>query len=364
MNRHSKPRIAGLAIAVVLAVRCAPGVAADASGTSAATPTQRPLHAYSPHLRAVKVVAPTHLPVSDGAAQGQLALYASVDLMQPQPQIVRAVVVVHGKLRNADRYFQTMQRAQARAGVPAASTLIVAPQFLATLDVAPNHVTDDVLRWNADDWMAGEPGAGPAPVSSYAALDSLLAQLSNRTRFPNLKEVVFAGHSGGAQVVQRYAVASRGIAALDAGDAYFDGERPNLDNATDQASPHFARYSGLPCTGFDDWKYGMKNRPPYLADRDPRALENAYVQRDITYLVGGEDDDPAHPALDKTCSAELQGPQRIARACNYHAYLQMRHPSAFHQPLYIVPGVGHDESRMLTSVCALHAMFGAPGCDQ
>jgi pimeloyl-ACP methyl ester carboxylesterase len=244
------------------------------------------------------------------------------------------VVVVHGKLRNADRYFQTMQRAASSAGVSESATLI--------------------------------------------ALDSLLAQLSDRTRFPNLKEVVFAGHSGGGQVIQRYAVASKGVALQEAGAkpltirylvanpssyAYFDDERP-VDNATDSTPPRFARYGGSPCAGFDEWKYGMQNRPPYLAERDSKALEEAYVKRDVTYLIGGADDNPAQAALDKSCPAEVQGPQRLVRARNYYAYLQMRHPSAFSQRFYTVPGVGHNESKMLTSVCALHVMFGAPGCDQ
>jgi hypothetical protein len=29
-----------------------------------------------------------------------------------------------------------------------------------------------------------------------------------------------------------------------------------------------------------------------------------------------------------------------------------------------VPGVGHNGARMLTSVCALAAMFDTPGCEQ
>jgi len=226
--------------------------------------------------------------------------------------------------------------------------------------------------------MAGSPAAQPAPVSSYAALDSLLAQLSDRARFPNLREIVFAGHSGGAQVIQRYALASHGtvtdetkgkpltiryLAANPSSYAYFDDERP-LGNATDQAPPRFARYSGSSCAGFDDWKYGMKKRPPYMAGRDPRSLEEAYVQRDITYLIGGADDDPAQNALDVSCPAEVQGPDRLTRARIYYAYLQMRHPSITGQRLDIVPGVGHQESRMLTSACALHVMFGASGCNQ
>jgi hypothetical protein len=188
MNRHSTMQTLGLALtfAATLAVQCnasaAATVASDVDAGSAPA-VQAALQAHTTHLHAVKAVSPTHLLVSDGNAQGQLALYASADLTQPQPRIVRAVVVVHGRLRNADRYFQTMQRAAASAGVSGSGTLIVAPQFLAMRDVAPNHIPADVLRWHSNGWMAGNPAAGPAPVSSYAALDSLLAQLADRTRF-------------------------------------------------------------------------------------------------------------------------------------------------------------------------------------
>jgi hypothetical protein len=34
------------------------------------------------------------------------------------------------------------------------------------------------------------------------------------------------------------------------------------------------------------------------------------------------------------------------------------------QRFHIVPGVGHDGARMLTSVCALSAMFDTQGCEQ
>jgi hypothetical protein len=38
--------------------------------------------------------------------------------------------------------------------------------------------------------------------------------LADRSLFPNLKAVVLAGHSGGGQLVQRYAVVGKAAAAL------------------------------------------------------------------------------------------------------------------------------------------------------
>jgi hypothetical protein len=66
--------------------------------------------------------------------------------------------------------------------------------------------------------------------------------------------------------------------------------------------------------------------------------------------------DPQHPALDKSCSGEAQGPYRLARGRAYASYLQLRHPG-FKASVHEVPGVGHDGDRMLGSACGLAALF-------
>jgi hypothetical protein len=40
------------------------------------------------------------------------------------------------------------------------------------------------------------------------------------------------------------------------------------------------------------------------------ALEQTYVARKVIYLLGALDTNPNHPALDKTCMAEAEGPYR------------------------------------------------------
>jgi hypothetical protein len=139
--------------------------------------------------------------------------------------------------------------------------------------------------------------------------------------------------------------------------AYFDAQRPDA-----QGKP--APFNAAECASFNQWKYGMDNRPAYLNDRTPAQLEAAYVTRRVDYLVGGADDDPKQAALDLSCGAEAQGAQRVARAEGYYGYLLLRHPSGLNQSFHVVPGVGHNGARMLTSECALAAMFGTQGCDK
>jgi pimeloyl-ACP methyl ester carboxylesterase len=320
------------------------------------------------HLKPVKTIAASRLVIDTPQGHAQFPLFLSDDWSVAQPQVTRAVIVIHGKLRNADVYFRTAQNARDAAHAEVASTLLIAPQFLATLDTRAHGEAADLLRWRGDAWMGGEAARGPLSISSYAVLDAIVAHLADRSMFPNLQHVVFAGHSGGAQVVQRYALAARSMATLtDEGIdvrfvvaspstyAWFDALRPDAQGV---ARP----FDAALCPGFNRWKYGMDDRPPYLDDRTPAQLEATYAARRIDYLVGGADDDPQQSALDRSCAAEAQGPQRVARAQAFYRYMQSRHPDGSTQHFHVVPGVGHDGARMLTSVCALAAMFDTAGC--
>ncbi len=293
---------------------------------------------------------------------GQLALYSEVDLGQPHPGITRAIVIFHGLHRNAAGYLHDVEEARTKAGAPGDHTLLIAPQFLNEDDVHKHKLSSDVLRWRRAQWEAGEPAVRPAPISSFDAIDAVLARLSDRTLFPNLREIVLAGHSGGGQIVQRYAVAGRQIAAVEtAGIAlryvvanpssyvYFDGYRP---------APLVARA----CAKFNEWKYGLDGTPPYLGSISASALETAYVSRRVTYLLGADDDDPNGPDIDQTCAGEAQGPDRLRRGANYFKYLQSRHRAGLEHRVLLVPGVAHNARKMFTSTCGIDALFNTETC--
>lgn len=314
----------------------------------------------APNRRPVSVVADDRI---DVGGRGVLPLYVSRPWSRPQSDVTRAVLVLHGRLRNADVYYDTAKKAQAAAGAAGATTLLVVPQFLADIDVDAHHLPSEVLRWTLTGWHGGDAATGPQPVSSFEALDAILAHLADRSLFPSLTDVVIAGHSGGAQVVQRYAIAGRGEAALTqrhvavryvvanpSSYAYFSADRP---------APAIA----ATCPGYDDWKYGMAARPPYLAAATPAELESTYVNRRVIYLLGTRDTDPAHPALDKTCMAEAQGPTRYVRGHSYAAAMAARAGATPNHQLWDVVGVGHNGDKMLTSSCGLQALFDLPGCE-
>ncbi|TYL90715.1 alpha/beta hydrolase [Bradyrhizobium rifense] len=310
----------------------------------------------APNNKPVKVVADARLPVG---GQGTLPLYLSSDWSMPLPAISRAIIVLHGRLRNADEYYISAHTAQVAAGDDGKSALMIVPQFLAEVDIEAHKLPADTLRWSLVGWEGGDAALGPNPVSSFEALDAILAKLSDRRVFPNLKQVVVAGHSGGGQVAQRYAIAGKGEAMLSrqhidiryvvanpSSYAYFSKERPVAAIAAS-------------CAGYDNWKYGMDGRPPYLADVTPAALEQRYVERDVIYLLGTLD---TKPAADKSCMGEAQGPSRYARGHAYADAMAKRNQGTPNHRVWDVAGVGHDGDKMLTSKCGLAALFDSPGC--
>lgn len=318
----------------------------------------------SPHAVARAKPAPEFAPQSLEVAPGaRLPLHVSRDWSKPLPDVDRAVIVLHGLSRNASTYYRTGLAAQSAAGEAGRSTLIIAPQFVDPLDVETFGVAADVLRFTPGGWESGDSALGPAPISSFAALDAVLARLADRTRFANLKTVVLAGHSGGAQLAQRYAIVGHGAAQLaqagvalrfvianPSSYAYFDAERP---------APSIA----ASCPRFNDWKYGLQRLPAYAAGRSPAELEQGYVAARVIYLLGTRDNDPEHPVLDRSCMGLAQGPDRWSRGQAYAAAMRARDHGTPNHVLHEVRGVGHDGRAMLTSACGLAALFDRPGCE-
>lgn len=323
----------------------------------------------APNERPVAVVASRYLNVATHAGSGTVPVFANGDWLAPTRDVKRAVILIHGRLRNADTYFHLAERACALAGGDAADTLLIVPQFLATADVSAHALPPSTLHWEWTSWMGGDNAEGPAPLSSFDVLDAILQTLASREQFASLTEVVIAGHSGGAQVVQRYAVVTRGEAPLVARGialryvvanpssyVYFDAMRPT-------ASGDFAAFDATACPSFNRWKYGLEDLPAYASSGEGAgfadALESRYARRDVTVLLGGADCDPRHPALDRSCAAQSQGEHRLERGLAYARYMASRHPegTAKHRT-FVIDGVGHNAEGVFASVHGLAALFG------
>lgn len=332
-------------------------------------PNERPVETVA---RSFLTVDATHcVPVYASSAWSSCAVASTVDT---------ALIILHGRLRNADAYYASALRAVKAAGRSLDNTVVVVPQYLAHADIERHNLPSNVLHWEWTSWMGGDTSLGPVPVSSFEVLDAIVEQIATAGRFPSLRQVIIAGHSGGAQVVHRYAVVTRVGAVLathrlrarfvianPSSYVYFDDQRPCADGV-------FVPFDASRCPAFNHWKYGPKAVPKYIGDRDFALLEREYMRRDVWYLLGEHDCSPTHPALDVSCAAMAQGPHRLARGQYYFRYLQRRHANtragitdtmaspddarqiAHH--LEVVPGVGHDGDSMLTSEEGVAALFG------
>jgi len=306
-------------------------------------------------------IAPGRLLVQTAAGQGALPLQLSADWTRASPDVEQVLIFVPDESRNADAALRIAQSVRYAGGEQARNTLLAVAQFLTDADVRTHHAPADVLHWSAAGWIDGDVAQGPAPISSFAVLDAMLAQLDDPTRFPALRRVVLVGHAAGAQLVQRYAVVGQSASALirrgivvryvvanASSYLWFGDNRPDTANAA-------------ACSDADRWRYGLRGAPAYV-QQDAAALEERYIRRDVIYLLGEADSDPAQRSLDTSCAAEAQGPTRYARGMHYLFGLELRHPNLVRHRVLSVWGIGHDAGSMFVSPCGLAALFERPGC--
>lgn len=369
------PRIAVLAAAVLS--MCAAGTAwADGPVDSikqvaAASRGKKP--GKDTEAASAPAPAPTgRFVVRTTAGVGDMPVYAwpaqAVDALNHSgipSTATRAVIVVHGIRRNAAEELADVQRAM---GKDRDNVILIAPRFSEPADLSSGGSSDRVLTWRKGNWSDGEPATGPAAISSFDVLDEMLMALSDRAQFPALRQIVVAGFSAGGQLVQRYAAVGSVFAAVErtgvtlrwvVGDPgsllYFDDIRPT-------ARGGFAPFRAAACPAFNQWKYGFEQAPDYAANRNVQWLASDYAQRDVVYLLGGNDTNALHPALDKSCEGEAQGVHRYARLRNFIGYMKAREPQRLVHRWGVAPGAGHSAGQVYTSACGKAALFDAPGC--
>jgi hypothetical protein len=298
------------------------------------------------------------VPDSAGVGAGLLVCHASRRLDGPHHDADRLLVIVHGALRDSDRY---LQHALAAAEPVGSRTLIVAPQFLADVDLrAHPEAPDGALYWDVEGWKGGETAAGPVALSSFAAMDSLLSQLTRLCRPVRGRQlaVIIVGNSAGGQFVNRYAAVGmppdvqaadgirvRFVIANPSTYLYFSPERPVLVPDGSRANR---------------WRYGFDNAPSYVRISAQQSLER-YLGRDVTIVLGAKDSDSAALLLEVSPPAMAQGRNRLDRGIRYHAHVRQIASAAGlaagHQ-LIQLPGVGHAAGDVLITPQARNAMFG------
>jgi pimeloyl-ACP methyl ester carboxylesterase len=310
----------------------------------------------------------------------RVLVYRSYPLEKRNNQIVSALVMVHGGLRNAEDQFTNELAASFLSG-HLSDVILIAPRFAS--NTAPEWCHDKLgeqeANWicedsRADSWRNGMPAIGNAKLTSFDIADEIVRRLADKKVFPNLKHIVIAGHSGGGQFALRYAMANQvhdtGVTlsyVVSNPDAfvYLDGLRPTpAAYPPAAAGPRFippnpneaftpfsdARH----CATFNDWQYGLRNRAGYTATQTDEQLKRQLTSRTVTYLLGSGDM-LQFGGFDDSCPAMAQGPTRLARGLAYAKYITELH-GAKHQAV-VVEGCGHNDRCIFTAKQALPLLF-------
>jgi hypothetical protein len=273
------------------------------------------------------------------------------------------VIVVHGALRDSDRYLASAQHA---ARLACSDALIVAPQFLADVDraagdrAAGDQVAGDragdALYWQVEGWKGGYPALGPSPLSSFGAMDSLLGRLAPEPG-PD-PAVVIVGNSAGGQFVNRYAAVGRGPDALAA-----RGLPVRFVVANPSTYLYFSRERPVAVPGgapVNDWRYGFDRAPGYV-DADPRRSLERYLARDVTIVLGTLDHDGASLLFEVSPAAMAQGANRLDRGLRYDQHVRGLARAAglpFRHRLVRLAGVGHTAADVLAAPQTRAIVFG------
>jgi pimeloyl-ACP methyl ester carboxylesterase len=321
----------------------------------------------------------------------RLLAYSSYPLDGRNESVTRAFILLHGTSRDAGDHFQTALAAAFLADA-LNNTVIIAPRFAASSGDTGNgggSCRDALAQGEADwscevqrpnSWRSGGGELGGKGLTSYDYIDELLRLLSRREIFPNLRAIVFAGHSAGAQFVIRYQMSNRiheklGIpvsylVANSSAYPYLDQLRPtasaqprniasaapgyNPPPASDPPAPFAPFGDARNCTAFDEWPYGLRNRVGYSSRIEDAQLKNQIVARPVTFLLGGYDILPL-AGFDGSCPAMAQGPTRLARGLAFSRYLHEQYQG---QPsVVVVPLCGHNARCMFTSSNVLPLLF-------
>ena len=229
-------------------------------------------------------------------------------------------------------------------------TLVLAPWFK-TEDDGP---AGDELYWSEDPedgWSTGDNSLDGSDFSSFSVVDRLMVIISKR--FPNVSEVVIAGHGMGAAFAQRYA----GIGAelnlrCDIKVRYVVSNPGSYALPTSQRS---GSTSG--CVGtYDKYPYGISDVPAVLPYASSLSLSTSDIQQNLVgrnvFLLLGTGDN----ATQGNCERASQSQNRFERGMNYGDSIKAFNCGA-QTTVTTVLGVGHEQNEMFTSMQGVSALF-------
>lgn len=263
-----------------------------------------------------KITAPegsifTSIPVGDGGEE--IAAFWSD---KPDNSSAKhAFIMIHGRLRDGDAYWETMNTILQKAiddKYPGASddSIVVAPQFFST-KYNKGQFGKHIMAWgDVNAWQAGEGATHPSKtkLTSFDAMDALVDEFLDSSKYPKMQNITVVGHGGGGQLGQRYAMVAKSPSNTDIHIRYIHGDPSSCAYFT-KHRPKSVQDSELPkkssCKEYNTWRYGFDNFTG-TADglKTPKQYFQQYISRDVISIVGYED---VKASGDTYCMARIQG---------------------------------------------------------
>ena len=241
-------------------------------------------------------------------------------------------------------------------GINRDEILIAAPTWFSTNDASAGAAQPTDLVFQGGNWATGVSSAGPngEAISSFEALDDLVNKFFDKSTYPNVQQVVIAGHSLGGSFTQHYAMLRKSNAAQDGQMSYFVG---NPGSYVWPTSNRPVSNPGGNCAGTaDQWQYGLQDLPPYgQGQGSVDSIASRYYGRNVMYALGLSDNEGG----DSHCEAQYQGTSHLTRGQNFQRELQSANngnvPSS--QQFNYVPNVAHEDYLIFSDPNSQHFLF-------
>lgn len=314
--------------------------------------------------------------ITYGGSPARSMVYSTYSLDTYNPNVTRALIMVHGALRNADHYFRTATAAAFLDGA-LQNTIVIAPHLIDHRDQPRKN--EVVWAEGRVNWRDGGKSINYPNLYSFDFVDNLVRKLANKKVFPNLTQIVIAGHSAGGQYVDRYAMSNkvdgsvRGVELsyvvadpstyawptadrpLPVGDADpVDAYKEAMDGVTVNTNFKYGPYDAGKDPTYNLWPMGLEKRSGYTAQMSNEKLRKQLVERKTTYLLGQVDVLPLG-GFDDRPDAMAQGPTRRARGEAFAHYVNQK--MGAHHKVIIVSECAHNDRCIYTTNNVLPVIF-------
>lgn len=316
-------------------------------------------------------IASKRFPIEVDSVKSLLPYESSHDLSSKNHSIARLIYSIHSASYSAKSYFNRATALVDKVPAQKNKTLIIAPHILPKR-IIDNPQQSNILYWEFPAFWGTSRGMfndKRVTISSYEVTDRFLEYVVTSGNFPNIKTIIILGHSGGGQMVNRYAASGlfesntakpmaievRYIVMAPSSYVYFDKKRVAKGTLSKFAVPDNAPKR------YNSWGYGLEEL--FIFHKKfkitPQAIIDNFPSKKILYLVGSEDKNEDDASLDKKLPAILQGKHRLERGKIYYNYLVNFFGKEVKQTQHfrVINGAGHSGRSLMLSPQAIKFTF-------